>query len=87
MSLSAARPVRIQNLTKLEILNLLGENWKKSSTFCVLAVAIGDGWSMMSSETSNEKRAERIALKSLSRSQGTAIISIFVYQWLLNEID
>lgn len=30
----------------------------------------GDGWSMMSSERSDEKRTEKIVLKSLSRSQG-----------------
>ena len=30
----------------------------------------GDGWSMMSSERSDEKRTEKIVLKSLSRAQG-----------------
>jgi hypothetical protein len=31
---------------------------------------LGDGWSIMSSERSDEKRTEKIVLKSLSRAQG-----------------
>lgn len=35
----------------------------------------GDGWSMMSSERSDEKRTEKIVLKSLSRAQGWKVDS------------
>eukprot|EP00435_Cladocopium_sp_Y103_P058994 s306_g21.t1 len=35
----------------------------------------GDGWSMMSSERSDEKRTEKIVLKSLSRAQGWQVDS------------
>eukprot|EP00438_Fugacium_kawagutii_P000422 Skav229884 [mRNA] locus=scaffold247:374985:380313:+ [translate_table: standard] len=35
----------------------------------------GDAWSMMSSERSDEKRTEKIVLKSLSRSQGWKVDS------------